>query len=83
VLVPAEDGGYTLIGLARPNAQVFEGVTWGKGGVLEQTRERLRELGWHWTELETLWDVDTPVDYERLVRSGLLNRPRRDGPARR
>jgi glycosyltransferase A (GT-A) superfamily protein (DUF2064 family) len=33
---------------------------------MEQTRERLRELGWRWTELDTLWDVDRPQDYARL-----------------
>lgn len=36
------------------------------------TRERLRALGWRWSELETLWDVDRPGDYDRLVRSGLV-----------
>ena len=39
---------------------------------MEETRARLRELGWRWHELETLWDVDRPDDYERLVASGLL-----------
>jgi rSAM/selenodomain-associated transferase 1 len=73
VLVPVEDGGYALIGLARADQRLFEGVAWGTSSVLEQTRERLRELGRRWTELETLWDVDTVADYERLVQSGLLD----------
>jgi uncharacterized protein len=76
VLVPAEDGGYALIGLARVDARLFEGIAWGTSRVLEQTRERLRALGWRWTELETLWDVDTAADYERLTQSGLLSPPR-------
>jgi rSAM/selenodomain-associated transferase 1 len=74
VLVPVEDGGYALIGLARSDPRVFEGIAWGTSSVLHQTRRRLSELGWRWDELDTLWDVDTPADYERLVASGLLDR---------
>jgi uncharacterized protein len=75
VLVPAEDGGYALIGLTHPDVRVFEGIAWGTDCVLAQTRARLRALGWRWSELETLWDVDTAADYERLVRSRLLRNP--------
>jgi rSAM/selenodomain-associated transferase 1 len=73
VLVPVQDGGYALIGLARPDQRLFEGIAWGTSAVLEQTRERLGNLGRRWAELETLWDVDTVTDYERLVRSRLLD----------
>jgi rSAM/selenodomain-associated transferase 1 len=72
VLGPVEDGGYALIGLRRPDARLFEGIAWGTASVLEQTRERLRQLSMNWIELETLWDVDTVADYERLTRSRLL-----------
>jgi uncharacterized protein len=75
VLVPVEDGGYALIGLARTDERVFEGVSWGTSSVLKQTRERLRAIGWHWAELETLWDVDTAADYERVLQTGLLETP--------
>ena len=76
VLVPAEDGGYALIGLTRCDAPLFDGVGWGGAGVMEETRTRLRALGWSWEELETLWDVDRPEDYQRLLASGLLDRRR-------
>lgn len=72
VFAPAEDGGYVLVGLARPDWRIFEGVEWSTGRVMQQTRDRLRELNWRWLEIETLWDVDHPADYERLVTSGLL-----------
>ena len=72
VLAPAEDGGYVLIGLTRLDLRLFEDIGWGTSSVLEQTRARLRELGWRWVELETLWDVDRPEDYQRLVASNLL-----------
>ena len=72
VIVPAEDGGYVLIGLARVDPALFDGIEWSTAHVMEQTRERLRALGWRWVELETLWDVDLPEDYARLVEARLL-----------
>jgi rSAM/selenodomain-associated transferase 1 len=75
VFLPVEDGGYALIGLAHADFRVFAGVEWGGACVMEQTRQRLRDLGWRWSELETLWDVDSAVDYERLVASRLLDSP--------
>lgn len=72
VFAPAEDGGYVLVGLARPEARLFQDIEWGSSRVMEQTRERLRELKWSWIEIETLWDVDRAADYERVIASGLL-----------
>jgi rSAM/selenodomain-associated transferase 1 len=72
VIVPAEDGGYALIGLNRCDPRLFAGIAWGGAEVLNQTRNRLSELGWRWWELETLWDVDRPEDYHRLLALGLL-----------
>jgi rSAM/selenodomain-associated transferase 1 len=73
VFCPAEDGGYALIGLTRCDAGLFEGIHWGGPRVMAETRERLRRLGLRWRELDTLWDVDRPEDYRRLVATGLLN----------
>lgn len=69
VLGPAEDGGYYLIGLARLEPRLFEGITWGGPEVLRDTLEaaaaaRLRVGlvdGWH--------DVDVPGDVERVIDS--------------
>ena len=73
VFVPCEDGGYALIGLRRVDESLFNGITWGGPDVMAQTRARLQTLGWKWRELEFLWDVDRPEDYQRLVESGLLD----------
>jgi hypothetical protein len=73
VFVPCEDGGYALIGLKRAEASLFEGIGWGGSDVMSATRARLSALGWRWRELETLWDVDRPEDYHRLLESGLLH----------
>lgn len=67
VFAPTEDGGYALIGLARCDARLFSGIAWSEDSVMNQTRKRLSELGWRWRELETLWDVDRPEDYRRLL----------------
>ncbi|MBM3530331.1 MAG: glycosyltransferase [Alphaproteobacteria bacterium] len=68
VAIPTEDGGYFLIGLRRPQPTLFSGMTWSVPGVMEETRSRLRALELSWRELETLWDVDTPEDLERMKR---------------
>jgi rSAM/selenodomain-associated transferase 2/rSAM/selenodomain-associated transferase 1 len=66
VLIPAEDGGYVLLGLARMLPEVFERIAWSTPRVLAQTRERLRAAGARWSELVVLWDVDEPGDWQRL-----------------
>ena len=68
VFAPAEDGGYALIGLRRVSARLFSGIEWGSAAVMQETRTRLKSLGWRWRELRTLWDVDRPEDYARLTR---------------
>jgi glycosyltransferase A (GT-A) superfamily protein (DUF2064 family) len=65
VLIPAEDGGYVLLGLKRRLPAVFEGIDWGTSEVLSQTRKRLRERKSLWVELPALWDVDEPADWRR------------------
>ena len=68
VLIPAEDGGYVLIGMRVLLPQVFEGIAWSTPQVMAQTRDQLRRAGVSWFELPTLWDVDEPADWRRLQR---------------
>lgn len=67
VLGPTRDGGYYLVGLARPERRLFEGVTWGGERVLEQTRERAVAAGLEAALLEPLEDIDTPADVVRFI----------------
>ena len=67
-LLPADDGGYVLIGCRAWPAAPFRDVDWGGRQVLEQTRQRCRAQGLSLWEGETLWDVDRPEDLERLDR---------------
>ena len=72
VFCPAEDGGYVLVGLSQAMPALFDAMMWGTPTVMEETRQRLRNLGWRWHELPVHWDVDRPEDYQRLVREGFL-----------
>jgi rSAM/selenodomain-associated transferase 1 len=72
VLIPAEDGGYVLIGLRRPRAELFTGMPWSTAAVMDETRDRLTKLGLTWRELAPLSDVDTPEDFARLQREKLI-----------
>jgi hypothetical protein len=67
VLAPVLDGGYALVGLRRPCAAIFEHQDWGGSAVAAVTRRRWRALGLRWSELPYAWDVDRPVDVERLL----------------
>ena len=71
VVLPAEDGGYVLIGVRAPQAAMFEQMCWGTARVLGETRRRLRRLGLTWQEPVMLWDLDLPADIERLRAIGL------------
>jgi hypothetical protein len=68
VLIPAEDGGYVLIGARQARPELFEGMMWSTAAVLADTRERIAALGFEHVELPPLWDVDTADDLARLER---------------
>ncbi len=72
VIQPATDGGYVLIGLARPQPLLFESIDWGGPEVLRQTRERIGTLGLRCAFLPALDDLDTPADLQRAMAAGLL-----------
>ncbi len=66
-LIPADDGGYVLIGARIVHPDMFSGIDWGSAAVLAAQRERFRALGWRWHEGATRWDVDRPEDLPRLL----------------
>ncbi len=70
-VIPAEDGGYVLIGLRQPRPDLFAHMPWGTGTVMAETRRRAAELRLAVRELAPLWDVDVPEDLERLRQAGL------------
>jgi rSAM/selenodomain-associated transferase 1 len=68
VLIPAEDGGYVLIGARAPQPDLFTGMAWGTSSAMAETRKRIDELGLKAVALGTLWDVDSEDDFARLER---------------
>jgi uncharacterized protein len=70
-IIPAEDGGYALIGLRSPAQALFSDMHWSAPTVMDETRRRLKQLGLTWREPVTLWDLDVPEDLERLRKNGL------------
>ena len=62
VLGPADDGGYWLIGLRRPEPGVFEDVPMSTDHTASDQRRRLEALGLACTVIHGLRDVDTISD---------------------
>ena len=73
VLGPAADGGYYLIGLRDPVANLFPAnMPWGEAGVRERTLRIADGLGLAVALLPELSDVDRPDDLVALRGSDLL-----------
>ncbi|MGH6684188.1 MAG: TIGR04282 family arsenosugar biosynthesis glycosyltransferase [Pseudolabrys sp.] len=68
VLIPAEDGGYVLIGARVAHPEVFSDIAWGASSVLTETLARVSALGLKAIELPALWDIDTEADLARFER---------------
>lgn len=65
VVGPAEDGGYWLLGLARPLDALFADMAWGTDAVLPTTMARLAAAGVQPAMLPVLADLDRPEDLAR------------------
>ena len=64
VIGPVEDGGYDLIAMRSPQP-LFEGIAWSSGRVLAQTLAHVERLGLNCRQLDTSFDIDTPLDLQR------------------
>lgn len=63
VLGPVHDGGYALIGANKIDSKIFDSIQWSTNTVLEETKLRIRELGWNYVCLPYIRDIDTYDDY--------------------
>ncbi len=68
VLGPARDGGYYLIGLTQPVAELFHDIPWSTDHVLATTRERAAGRDLKTALLPTWQDVDTLDDLRAVIR---------------
>jgi rSAM/selenodomain-associated transferase 1 len=66
VLSPALDGGYTLIGLSRPQPRLFDGMPWSTSDVYRLTVQRAREIGLPVAALPAWYDVDDAASFATL-----------------
>ncbi len=65
VIGPAEDGGYYLLGMKRFYPELFDGIHWSTTYVLNQTVQKIEELGLSYYRLPVLMDIDTFDDLNR------------------
>ena len=63
VIGAAEDGGYVLLGLRKPQPQIFANISWGSSKVFEETVARFKG---DVEKVPVLWDVDHVNDLIRL-----------------
>jgi rSAM/selenodomain-associated transferase 1 len=61
-IIPAGDGGYVALALARFDAFVFADIAWSSAEVLPTTLERLATLGWRVAVMPAMHDIDDPAD---------------------
>ncbi|TMJ00476.1 MAG: glycosyltransferase [Alphaproteobacteria bacterium] len=74
VLSPALDGGYTLIGLSRMHARLFEDIPWSTSAVHQATVERAAEIGVPVVNVPGWYDVDD-AETLALLQSELAGEP--------
>lgn len=67
VIGPSTDGGYYLIGLCHPRAELFQGIDWGTEVVFHQTIKKMPALQLSCHILPTLRDIDVPEDLHVLL----------------
>ncbi len=67
VLGPAADGGYYLVGLAKPAPRLFRGISWSTSLVLDQTLTNARTLGRTVSLLPEGYDIDRLTDLQRWM----------------
>ncbi len=67
VIGPADDGGYYLLGMNQFYPQLFEGMTFSREDVFDQTVDRAATTNAELTILPPWYDVDTPQALQRLL----------------
>jgi len=75
VLSPALDGGYTLIGLTKIHARLFEDIPWSTEAVHRLTEARAAEIGLKVCNVAPWYDVDDAASLNLLGRELAGERP--------
>ena len=69
VFGPATDGGYYLLGMNRLHRELFSGISWSTGQVLQDSLKIAESLGLGTKLLPPWHDIDTFADLERLKKT--------------
>jgi len=67
VFGPSEDGGYYLLAMGQLHNNLFAGIHWSTGRVLQQSLENAEKTGLRVAQLPVWYDVDTIEDLARPV----------------
>jgi rSAM/selenodomain-associated transferase 1 len=73
--IPALDGGYVMVGMARLCASAFGALDWGSERVAEQTKNVLNQSGCTHAWLPPEPDLDVAQDYEQALAAGWVSPP--------
>ncbi len=66
VIGPCEDGGYYLLGLGGPHANLFRNIEWSTNRVFSQTMERARSKALNVKVMPIWYDIDAGDDLSKL-----------------
>jgi len=70
VIGPTLDGGYYLIGMKKPHAEVFSDTFYGVDTVYESTLHRMTALGIKYSTVDEWYDIDTYFDLKYMIDMG-------------
>ena len=70
--IPAEDGGFVLLGLAQSSPRCFDCIDWGSPHVMRQSRRQYRRASLAVAERAPCPDLDTGRDFRRERRAGRI-----------
>lgn len=70
VFGPAEDGGYYLLAMSRVHRELFAGLPWSSGELLDASLARAGEAGLRVSLLPGWYDLDTREDLVRVIGRG-------------
>lgn len=70
---PSEDGGYYLIGMNRPQPELFEDIPWSQPDTFKATMKKAEDMNLRTIILETLYDVDEVCELKRAVEDGYIS----------
>lgn len=65
-LGPTRDGGYYLVGVRKPEPELFNNVAWSSPFTFDHTVRNINQLGLRLVILEQWYDVDTVADLRSL-----------------